>query len=99
MMVRFLSRRWLIVFVIAGIFIAPTLRTILLFVSPHNFIAPYVLMPCRADALLFGVLAAILVRDDKVLDRISKSRSYFYLLLLLLALGMFFFDSKACFPL
>jgi peptidoglycan/LPS O-acetylase OafA/YrhL len=97
-MVRFLSRRWLIVFVISGICIAPTLRTILLFLSPHNSIAPYVLMPCRADALLFGVLAAILVRDDKILDHISKSRIYFYSLLLLLALGMAFLTLKHASP-
>jgi peptidoglycan/LPS O-acetylase OafA/YrhL len=70
----------------------------MLFVAPHNSIAPYVLMPCRADALLFGVLAVSLVRDEKRWALFSNRRSYFHVVLLVLASGMAFLTLKQASP-
>jgi peptidoglycan/LPS O-acetylase OafA/YrhL len=47
---------------IAVFFAAPILRTFLYLVWPEKFMATYALMPCRADALALGVLAAIAMR-------------------------------------
>jgi peptidoglycan/LPS O-acetylase OafA/YrhL len=49
-----------------GIYTAPVLRIGIGLAFPHNWIAPFALMPCRMDALLLGVLAALLVREGKV---------------------------------
>jgi peptidoglycan/LPS O-acetylase OafA/YrhL len=47
-----------------GIYLAPLLRIGLGFKYQHNWLAPFALMPCRADALLLGVLAALFIRDE-----------------------------------
>jgi peptidoglycan/LPS O-acetylase OafA/YrhL len=44
---------------------APLLRILLRFFLPHGDYACYVLMPCRADSLCLGVLAAMLVRSER----------------------------------
>ena len=61
--VRSLSRRGICALAIFCILAAPVLRTILFFwgVSWDLIRAP---LPCRADALALGVLAAILVRNE-----------------------------------
>jgi len=52
---------------------APVLRTALYLFSARNAVADYVSMPCRADALSLGILAAWLVRTPRgwkfLLDR------------------------------
>jgi peptidoglycan/LPS O-acetylase OafA/YrhL len=52
----------LLMYVLTGI---PVLRTLILLKLPHGHFANYVLMPCRADALCMGALAATLVRDTR----------------------------------
>jgi len=46
----------------------------------------YVWMPCRADSLAFGVLAALLWREGKIATWYSAHRMRFYTLLIILAL-------------
>jgi len=53
---------WVLAFVVVG---APILRTLTLINFEHGRFADYVLMPCRADALCLGVLAAVLVRHQQ----------------------------------
>jgi peptidoglycan/LPS O-acetylase OafA/YrhL len=63
------ARIWLIVAAIAA---APLLRSLMFVFAPHHPLAPFTLMPCRADALLCGVLGAVLIRDpqwEKKLER------------------------------
>lgn len=48
--------------VVASIFAAPILSALIVWWKPDALVAAYVLMPCRADALGLGVLAAILLR-------------------------------------
>lgn len=53
---------WVLILVVIG---APLLRIFLRHHLQHGDFACYVLMPCRADALCLGVLAALLVRNKK----------------------------------
>ena len=66
--IRFLSERMLAVFLGLTIIGAPLLR-LLVRSQPHldvgtNLDLAYILMPCRADALAIGVVAAVLWRKD-----------------------------------
>jgi len=88
LLIRFLSERLLLIFVIAGIVLAPALRMAILAASPHSRIAPFVLLPCRADALLLGVLAAILLRKEQYRDGLRKSGRYFGVALAVLVCGV-----------
>jgi len=47
---------------LAAVIAAPIIRTLFCLGWPGNWMLAYVLMPCRADALLLGVLAAIAMR-------------------------------------
>lgn len=49
--------------ILAAIVAAPLLRTALFVWRPDNYFFRYVLLPCRADALFLGVLAAMAIRD------------------------------------
>jgi peptidoglycan/LPS O-acetylase OafA/YrhL len=62
--IRYLKPRLLTFALIAGAIAAPVLRIALRLKFPHQYLAQYVLMPCRADALLLGVLCAVLVRKE-----------------------------------
>jgi peptidoglycan/LPS O-acetylase OafA/YrhL len=90
LVIRFVSGRRLLIVVVAGIILAPILRTAILLVSPGSWVAPFVLMPCRMDALLLGVLAAILFRSEKVWERFQRSGRYFALLFVVLLCGVAF---------
>ena len=65
LLVRLLNTRLLVRTLAAGIIMAPILRMLLYQLWPLHTYAWYMLMPCRADALLFGVLAAIIIRDER----------------------------------
>lgn len=49
---------------VCGVVAAPVLRTVCLVLYPEGGLHGYVLMPCRADSLLLGVLGAWAVRDS-----------------------------------
>jgi peptidoglycan/LPS O-acetylase OafA/YrhL len=49
-------------FLVAAVIAAPVLRTLLCIGWPKDFLLTFTLMPCRADALLLGVLGAIAMR-------------------------------------
>jgi len=88
LLVRFLSLRQLArtaVFVIIG---APVLRVILMLVWPEYAWARFVLMPCRADALMCGVLGAIVLRDGNWRAWIESRRRLFRVLLFVLGAGL-----------
>jgi peptidoglycan/LPS O-acetylase OafA/YrhL len=65
LLIRFLSRRALFRFSLFAIVAAPLLRAFFFQRNPENFFSWYTLMPCRADALLLGVLGAIALRDPR----------------------------------
>ena len=73
--IRYISRSrlwWVIGGMIAG---APVLR---LLVSPFS---GYVLMPCRMDALGWGLAAALMTRDVKLWEVVCQRRKWVYLAL------------------
>ena len=86
--IRFTPRRFHAWIVVGGIIIAPILRTTLFFLAPHHPMSAFFLMPCRMDSLLFGVLAAMALRNDKWKGRISESRKLLYGGLVVFAVGM-----------
>jgi peptidoglycan/LPS O-acetylase OafA/YrhL len=87
--IRKLSRSRLTVALISIVIGAPLLRTFMLFNFEHGRFADYVLMPCRADALCLGVLAALLVRDPRAWNFVLAKRTWLYYLTLglLIVLG------------
>jgi peptidoglycan/LPS O-acetylase OafA/YrhL len=66
LVIRFTPRRALPGVMLAAIASAPLIRTLLYSLSPAGLVAGYVLMPCRADDLLLGGLAAWAVRQEGV---------------------------------
>ena len=95
LIVRFFSGRRLLACVLAGICLAPLARMAIRLVWPHNWAAGFVLMPCRADALLLGVLAAILIRDEAWRTRIQQNNLFFAISMPILLLGIAFLGWKA----
>jgi peptidoglycan/LPS O-acetylase OafA/YrhL len=95
LIVRFFAGRRLLVCVLAGICMAPMSRVAIRFFWPHNWAAGFCLMPCRADALLLGVLAAILVRDSTWRNRIQTNRLFFAISMPMFLLGIAFLNLKA----
>lgn len=73
--------------------LVPIFRTYLFLCHPGIFV--YVLLPCRADALLLGVLCAHLVRDPNCLRQLQSNRSWLYVGFGILFLGMVFLTVSA----
>jgi peptidoglycan/LPS O-acetylase OafA/YrhL len=84
-MIRRISPRWLPRVLIACIVAAPLLRYILFRVVPYPEFATCVLMPCRADALMLGVLCAWLIRQESLQRRLITHARWLYLPIGLLA--------------
>jgi peptidoglycan/LPS O-acetylase OafA/YrhL len=65
----------------ALVLLAPALRALIVFAWPDRSPVNYILMPCRADSLLLGVLAAFAVRVPAVLEDLkSNSRRLYWVL-------------------
>jgi peptidoglycan/LPS O-acetylase OafA/YrhL len=88
LVVRLFTGNRLITCVLIGICTAPVLRITLGLIWHHSWVARFVLMPCRADALLLGVLAAILLRDARWRERIGRSDRPFAILFPFFLVGL-----------
>jgi peptidoglycan/LPS O-acetylase OafA/YrhL len=75
---------------LAGVILAPLSRILLHAFYPTHFLAWVILMPCRADALLLGVLGAIAVRNQHTLDWLLHHRTFLLVALAGLAGGFVF---------
>jgi peptidoglycan/LPS O-acetylase OafA/YrhL len=95
LIVRLVSGRWFTACILTGICSAPILRIVMRFMWPENWISRFVLMPCRADALLLGVLAAILLRDLRWRKRIEGSRLPFAIILSIFIFGIAYLTVRA----
>jgi peptidoglycan/LPS O-acetylase OafA/YrhL len=93
--IRALSRRWLARVLLIGICGAPVLRTLLLHFGSDSSVGIYTMMLCRSDALLLGVLSAVLLRDDHWRERIRGAGVAFYICIPLLLLGLGFLTLRA----
>ncbi len=87
LLIRFLPTRYLIPLLIGLILSAPILRTLLFVTVPHPDLVVYVLTPCRADALLLGVLCAYAMRKPRWRDYFQRNLKALYGLLLIFAGG------------
>lgn len=89
--VRQLSLKGIIRVILGAIAFAPMLRAVLYFYHPGDvFIGPYTLLPCRADALGWGVLVALACRNERVWSWMASNRRSIYLAFSLLGLGLVF---------
>lgn len=81
--VYFLRRRPLVLIVIAGIIVAPIMRDVLERVFGHWY-GPYVLLPSRMDGILYGVAAALILRNATAFRMVCRFRFVLDLVALLI---------------
>jgi peptidoglycan/LPS O-acetylase OafA/YrhL len=91
--IRFLRLRMVTALTVAAIATAPLLR-LGLAQTGNIYYGPYTLLPCRADALGFGVLIAIVARNEKAWDWLETHRGKLYGALVLLGLGCVYFSVR-----
>ncbi len=84
LLIRFVPRNKLPFLLLTLIFAAPIARMTVLYLPPQSTFAAYVLMPCRMDALLIGVLAAFIIRQEQARQYLVAHLRAIYILLLLL---------------
>jgi peptidoglycan/LPS O-acetylase OafA/YrhL len=82
----FVPRRRLLAVMIAMIALVPVFRVYLFLF--HSSIFTYVLLPCRADSLLLGVLCAYVLRDERMRARMEQHRNWIRAAFVVLAVGM-----------
>jgi peptidoglycan/LPS O-acetylase OafA/YrhL len=90
-LIRVLSGKALKKVLLATVVAAPILRVLVYRFLPNGGASMYVWMPCRADSLAFGVLAAIYWRDGTVRQWYEMNRRLFLLALAVLAAAIPFF--------
>ena len=74
LIIRHVRERALFLLLLAVALGAPLLRLVLPKFLPHGDFACYVLTPCRADSLCFGVLSAMIVRNNRLRNLITEKR-------------------------
>jgi len=87
LVVRLLTTRLLMVFLVGVIAAAPLLRVVLLAERVNPQLVS-ILMPCRADSLAIGMLAAVLWRRDGFRKWLSERMGTFYAILAALFAGV-----------
>lgn len=88
LLIRLLPRRKLPTFLGVTVLAALVLRILLFLVWRDHSLSRFVLMPCRADALLLGVLGAIAVRNPKSYEWLSGNRKLLGILTGVFVLGI-----------
>ena len=86
--IYFFPRRRLPYLLVCAIVAAPVLRFALFFIHPYPRLSAYVLMPCRADALLLGVLCAYLIHQPGAAQYLTSHLRALYALFFVLLLGV-----------
>jgi len=81
--IRTFATRRVVQLVCVTILLAPFLRIIVLRWTGSS-LAPYSLLPCRADSLGYGVLVAVLVRSERAWLWLASQRSKAYIVLTVL---------------
>jgi peptidoglycan/LPS O-acetylase OafA/YrhL len=89
LLVRNLSYRGIGVLAVASIVGAPVVR-IALWLSGNEYFGPYTLLPCRADALGFGVLVALACRNKEAWEWLASRRRHLYWAFLVFGCGVLF---------
>ena len=86
--IKFVSQRWLPYLLGGAILAAPLLRIFLNLGYSNAKEASFSLMPCRADALLLGVAAAVLVRRQSLWESLRIHRQWIAVAWLALLVGL-----------
>ncbi len=86
--IRYFDRKRVMIIAIEAILLAPVLRLACYSFWPNHPLSWFVLMPCRADALFFGVLAAIALRDPTCKAWISSHKNLLRALIVFFAVGL-----------
>jgi len=89
--VWFVPRRRLPYVLGTAILAAPLLRIFLNLNYSHGNLASFYLMPCRADALLLGVAAALLVRNQSIWESLKSQRRRLAMACIVLLAGLPYF--------
>jgi peptidoglycan/LPS O-acetylase OafA/YrhL len=79
-------RRRLLAVLVAMIALVPVFRLYLFLF--HSSIFTYVLLPCRADSLLLGVLCAYVLQDEGIRARMAQHRNWIRAAFVVLTAGM-----------
>jgi peptidoglycan/LPS O-acetylase OafA/YrhL len=86
--IRYLPVKRLPWVLLGGALLAPIIRsTLMFFERPEALAAGFVLMPCRADALLFGVLGSYALRMPTLREMLLKNKATLYSVFLLFLAG------------
>jgi peptidoglycan/LPS O-acetylase OafA/YrhL len=93
--IRSIGERWLVRALAIGVLSAPVLRNVLLQMRSDDWVGIYTMMLCRADALLLGVLAAVLLRNEKWRARIQRAGVSFAIAIPILLAGLAFLTLRA----
>ena len=88
LLIRFANRRHLAYILAFLILSAPLIRTSLRLYYLHGDVGAYVLMPCRADALMLGVMVALLIRNRKAWQFLMVHKRFLLILQVVLLCGM-----------
>jgi peptidoglycan/LPS O-acetylase OafA/YrhL len=75
LLVRFVPARRLLPVLAAIVACVPVARTLAYFMLPNGGVVAYTMMPLRADALLLGAIAALLVRDERARGVLVRRRT------------------------
>jgi peptidoglycan/LPS O-acetylase OafA/YrhL len=76
---------WVLLFFVL---LAPVLRTIIFYNHPRPSFPTFMLMPCRADSLLIGVLCAYITRQANLIRFVKEHLALLYILCVILLLGV-----------
>jgi len=98
LLIYFLNRRALLRFIVFAVIGAPLLRAFFLYSDPANFFSWYMLMPCRADSLLLGVLGAIVLREARWGDWLLGKHKLVLSAIAILLLGVAYLGWRAPYP-
>lgn len=98
--IRFLPVRRLPHLLMAVIVATPFVRIGLFYLHPSAGLPAYLWLPCRADALLLGVLCAYMMRTEKARTYIASHTKSLYIVFtgLLLAIPIVLVDSRPITP-
>jgi peptidoglycan/LPS O-acetylase OafA/YrhL len=94
-LIRRVGRKTLLISLLAVLMGAPLLRVLLPHLLQHGDFGCYILMPCRADALCMGVLAALLVRSKSAREWVIAHQWAIRLTIALTFIGIVFLTYAA----
>ena len=86
--VRVVAAERLVYCLVLLVLAAPVFRLFFWYFMPNPGMAGFVLLPCRWDALLMGVLGASLVRKPGFIQAMRRNEWFLYVLLGVLAVGI-----------